>query len=114
MRTIAINENNDIYLDNSGSLAIKTDLEAMGDICVNKSQTVQGELLYNQDKGIDFFNTIFSSPSYPDLFQNEVITQLEDTQSVNTVKNFRGEAHNGVYSYMVEVQTDFGQVVLNG
>lgn len=114
MKTIAINENNDIYLDNSGNLAIKTDLDAMGDICVNKSQTVQGELLFNQEKGIDFFNTIFSSPTYPDLFQNEVISQLEDTESVNTVNNFKGEASDGIYSYTTKIQTDFGQVVLNG
>ena len=47
MKTIAINENNDIYLTPSGNLAIKQDLSAMGDIFVNKAQTVRGELQFD-------------------------------------------------------------------
>lgn len=114
MRTIAIDENNDIFLDNSNNLAVKTDLEAMGDIFINKSQTVLGELLYNTEKGIDFFNTIFSSPTYPDLFQNEVITQLEDTDETQKVTGFAGSISDRVYNYSVDIQTSWGKVSLNG
>lgn len=50
MRTIGIDANNDIYIDNANNLAVKTNLEAMGDIFINKSQTNLGELLYNTEK----------------------------------------------------------------
>lgn len=113
MKTIAINENNDIYLDSSNNLAINTDLNAMGNIIVNKSQTVKNELLYS-DKGIDFFNTIFSSPYYPDLFQNELLNQIEDTEAVVTVSNFENEVKDVVFSYKAEIETEYGSIYLNG
>lgn len=114
MRTIGIDANNDIYIDNANNLAVKTNIEAMGDIFINKSQTNLGELLYNTEKGIDFFNTVFSSPTYTDLFQNEVITQLEDTEETQEVINFIGEIEENTYSYSVDIQTTYGKVSLNG
>lgn len=114
MKTLGINSNNDIFIDESGNLSLKADLQAMGDIFVNKSQTNTGELLYNQTKGIDFFNTIFSSPSYTDLFQNELLTQLEDTEETQEVLNYNAEEKENIYSYSVEIQTSYGKVQLNG
>lgn len=114
MKTIGINENNDIYLDKSNNLGVKNDLSAMGDIFVNKSQTNAGELIYNATKGIDFFNTIFSSPVYLDLFQNELLSQLEDTEETQEVTNFQAEINNGVYAYSVDIQTSYGRLSLNG
>lgn len=114
MLTIGINNSNDIYLDNSNNLALKSDLEAMADIYTNKCQTNLGELRYNNEKGIDFFNTIFSSPAYPDLFQNEVITQLEETDETEKVTNFTPEINGDVYSYSVDIQSSYGKVSLNG
>lgn len=114
MKTIGINENNDIYIDNSNNLSIKFDLRAMGDIFVNKSQTNMGELIYNTTKGIDFYNTIFSSPSYPDLFQNQLLSQLEDTEETQQISNFKAEVKNGVFSYSTEIKTNYGKVSLNG
>lgn len=114
MQTIAINSNNDIYLDSSGNLAMKTDIEALGDILVNKSQTNQGELLYNSESGIDFFNTVFSSPAYPDLFQNQLLNQLENTEGVERISNYQAEQKNNTYSYTANIQTQYGEVILNG
>ena len=114
MKTIAINSNNDIYIDSSNNLVIKNDLAAMGDILVNKCQTNLGELLYNALKGIDFFNTILSSPSYPDLFQNQLLTQIEQTNAVERIDNYKEKIQNSVYSYTTEIQTEYGEVSLNG
>lgn len=113
MKTIAINTNNDIYLNDSNNLALKSNLNAMGDIYVNKCQTVKGELQYT-DKGIDFENTIFSSPSYPDLFQNEVITQIEDTEDTQRVTSFEGDTEENTFLYKTKIVTAYGEVALNG
>lgn len=113
MQTISINENNDIYIDNSGNLAISQDLEAMGNIFVNKSQTLKNEMLYS-DKGIDYFNTIFSSPSYPDLFQNELTNQLEATEATISVESFEAETKDNVFKYSAKIQTEYGELYLNG
>lgn len=114
MLTFAINKNNGLYLDSQGNIATKKDLDAMGDILVNKAQTVKGELQYDTGKGIDFFNTIFGDPSYPDLFQNQLLTELKNTDEVDGVSGFTAEIKDGVYSYTVNCKTSFGQVNLNG
>lgn len=114
MKTIAINENNDIYLTPSGNISIKTDIEALGDILVNKTQTNRGELQFNEEKGIDFLNTIFNSPAEIEFFESELINQIEDTDNVQNVYNFESETKNGIYSYKADIITDFGNITLNG
>ena len=114
MKTIAINENNDIYITPSGNLALKQDLEAMGDIFINKSQTVQGELPYDTTKGIDFLNTIFNSPSEPELFQAQLTEQREDTEETDTVFSYTSSEKDGVYSYTADIITSYGNITLNG
>lgn len=114
MLTIGINDNNDIYLDAQGNLAAKKDLDAMGDILINKSQTNRGELQYDSEKGIDFFNTIFGEPCYPDLFQNQLTAELENTEAVQQVSGFNAEIKSGVYAYTVNIMTDYGQAALQG
>lgn len=114
MITIGINDNNDIYLDAEGNLAVKKDLDAMGDIFINKAETNRGELIYDDEKGIDFFNTIFSSPCYPDLFQTQLMSELENTEETQGVTGFTFETSGGVYGYRAKIQTSYGQVTLNG
>lgn len=114
MQTIAINDSNDIYTDNSGNLVIKKDLYAMGDIVINKSETNYGELLFNTDKGIDFFNTIFNSPSYPDLFQNQLLSEIKDTDKVIEITNYLAKINKNIYSYKTNIQTEYGDIILNG
>jgi hypothetical protein len=114
MKTIGINDNNDIYLTPSGNLAVKSDLEAMGDILVNKAQGNRGELQYDTEKGVDYFNTIFSSPCYPDLFQAQLVATLEDTDEVQKVSDYSAKIDGDVYSYSVNITTSYGEVALNG
>lgn len=114
MKTIGIDDSNDIYLTPSGNLAIKSDLSAMGDILVNKAQGNRGELQYDTEKGVDYFNTIFSSPCYPDLFQAQLVATLEDTAEVQAVSDFSAEINEDIYSYSVNIATTYGEVALNG
>ncbi len=46
MKTLAINENNDIFLDASGSLAFSQGKQACADIATNKTRTLYGEVLF--------------------------------------------------------------------
>ncbi len=114
MITIGIDSNNDLYLTPQGDLGIKQDLEAMGDIYINKAQTRKGELIYDEEKGIDFFNTIFGEPCYSDLFQNQLISELEDTAETQNVSGYTQKTNNGIYSYTVNCQTSYGEITVNG
>lgn len=114
MLTVGIDENNDLFLDNNGNIVIKYDIEAMGDIYVNKAQTNKGELVYNTEKGIDFFNTVFGEPCYPDVFQYQLLNELRDTAETEAVNGYTQEINNGVLKYRVDCKTTYGNITTNG
>ncbi len=118
MLTFAINENNDIFLDSNNNIALATNLTAMGNICVNKSLTRKGEVYYDTDKGIDFFNSVFGEIADTLIFQADLITQLKDTVDVIDIKNYNYSIttsnNSQIYNYSVDVQTNYGVIQLNG
>lgn len=114
MITLGIDNKNDIYINSNGNIVLKHDIEAMADIYVNKCQTNRGELVYNTDKGIQYFSTVFCSPIYPDIFQNQLINELSDTKETIAVSNYNQEIKDGILSYTVDCHTTYGNFILNG
>lgn len=114
MKTISVNQNNDIYVDASGNIAIGIDINALSDVCKNKVLTTLGEPEYNQTAGIPYFETVFCDTPKIDLFQTAVIETIEQTDNVNRVTNFDYTQNNGVLSYSLIINTDFGDIQLNG
>ena len=114
MQTISINQNNDIYVDTSGNIAMGKDKYALSDICKNKVLTTLGEPEYNQTAGIPYFETVFCDTPKIDLFQTAVIETIEQTDNVNRVTNFDYDHNNGVLSYSLISNIDFGDIQLNG
>lgn len=114
MQTISVNQNNDIYVDTSGNIAMGKDKYALSDICKNKVLTTLGEPEYNQTAGIPYFETVFCDTPKIDLFQTAVIETIEQTDNVNRVTNFDYDQDNGVLSYSLIINSDFGDIQLNG
>ncbi len=114
MITFGIDSNNDLYLTPQGNVALKYNLDAMGDIFINKAQVNKGELLYNTEGGIDFFNNIFGEPCYPDVFQSQLISELLNTDKTQNIYGYTPEINNDIYSYTVNCQTSYGQITLQG
>lgn len=67
MLTISANMNNnipgvaanDIYLDADGNLSVSTDLQAVLQGCAQVAQTLLGELIYNVNQGIPYFQVVW-------------------------------------------------------
>ena len=115
MYTIATtNNNNDIYIDIYNNIATKTYIYAIANICNNIVLTKYNELLYNQEKGIKYFDYIFSDDIDIPNFQGNIIEELEKVDGVIKVSNFKYEIKNKIFSYSVLIQTIFGEVELNG
>lgn len=114
MITISTNENNDIFLDSSGNIAMSTDINALANVSKNKVLTTLGEPEYNQLDGIPYFETIFTDTPKIDLFQAAVIDTLESLDEVQRVTNFDYEQNNGVFSYSLIEKTTYGDIQLNG
>lgn len=58
-KTVAVDQNNDIYLDSNGNLAIATGLTAVMQACQQAAQTLYGEMVLQIDQGIPYFQVVF-------------------------------------------------------
>ena len=114
MKTLATDNNNDLYVDAGGSIAIVSDIDALANISKNAVLTNRGELTYNVQFGIPYMETIFADLANTDIFQASIIQTLESLEGVERISSFSFEINNGIYSYQVEETTKFGTVILNG
>lgn len=114
MKTIGTNQNNDIYIDSSGNLAILTDINALANVSKNAILTTQGEPQYNQESGIPYFETIFTDTPSIDLFQAAQIATLENLENVNRVSDYQYSQKDNIFSYSVKIDTTYGDIIING
>lgn len=114
MKTILTNENNDLYLDASGNLAVGEGLKAAANVSKNAVLVNYGECEYNTSIGVPYFDTIFNDYPLIDLFQAAIIRVLENLSFVQRTLNFNYTETNGVFSYSVTEKTDLGDIQING
>lgn len=114
MYSLATDENNDIYLDEFGNLATVSGVSAVAQVCRNTVLTTYGELIYDIDSGIPYFETVFSDPPNIDLFQNAVVRALEDVEGVISVSAFEYTISGDILSYTAVIQTIYGEIKING
>lgn len=114
MKTIATNENNDLYIDSSGNLAVSYDIYALSNVIKNKALTTLGEPQYNIQDGIPYFETIFTDTPSIDLYQAKLIKDIENTENTERVVSFEYTDSNGILNYKATIQSTYGEIELNG
>lgn len=112
--TIAINSNNDIYLDGNNNIAMKKDINAIADIVLNKVRTNLGELQFNIDLGIPYFTTIFTSTPNFDLWQKFVEDSTLSLNNVTEIVDFNKTIQNNTLTYSMTINTNLGVITVNG
>lgn len=113
MRTLALNANNDIFLDASGSLAFVQDIDAQAAIATNKTRTLYGEVPLAAQAGIPFFDVVFNKFD-PKLFEQFLRQTLLETPGAVKVTQYNYEIKNGVLTYSAVLTTDLGEATVNG
>ena len=106
----------DIYLDDMGNLAIKSDEEALLDIITNVIRTKRYELQYDMNKGIPYFETIFANTGLLGLWRSYVIDELERVEGVVSVESliYSLDEDSKKISYTCQLRTKYGESNLNG
>lgn len=112
--TIARDENCDLYLDGSGNIALVSGLEAYAQIINAKMRTSLGELQLSMEKGVPYFQTVFSDKSMVPIWQNAVEEMLLKIPFVKEITLFDCKYEGDVLKYTAEIRTDNGTVTING
>jgi len=114
MRTLAVNENNDIYLGADGNIAIASDINAVMQLCEQEARIRLNELPYAQSQGIPFFNSVFTDSPDLSLYEMYLRRQFARVDNVTGVQSVAFNIDNNVLSYEAVIVTTYGTGVARG
>lgn len=114
MTVFALNENNDIFLDETGQLKILSGIEEVEQNIITRVSTFKDEIFYDPDRGVAYRETVFASAANLVSFRRSLREQtllVNDVTDV-TVLDVRQEGDQVFYE--MEVTTTFGIRTING
>lgn len=114
MMTFDINNENDIYLSNRGNLAVVTAEKAVKNVCAHYAKALRGEMIHKIDKGMPFWKTTFGRQSDIPLFESVFRERMSEISDVIAVSDFTATLTDNTLSYQAEIQTQYGEITLNG
>lgn len=114
MRTLAVNSNHDIYLGPDGNLAIAEGITAVLQQCEQAASIRLGELPYAQEKGIPFFDSVFTESPDLGLYDMYLRKQFLRVPEVTGVQQIGFKQEGDVLEYEAIINTTFGSGVASG
>lgn len=111
--TFAINDNNDLYLDDSDNIAMHVDLLAVQDACLGACRTILGEMVFYINEGLPNFQAIWNGT--PDLAQYDAALRatLLAVPDVLEVTSIELEQTGNILNYTVTILTTYGQAQID-
>ena len=106
--TFKADSSNDLTLGSDGNLSMISGLDAVIQQCEELMETVLGELIYDQAKGIDYDGTVFSGN--PDLvkFERQARTQILSVGTIQNVTDFSIEIVGDTLRYTAIIESTLG------
>jgi hypothetical protein len=107
---------NDLSLDENGNITMSSDLEALKYVIENVVKTQMGELQLNINKGIPYFQTIFSHQTNVPYWKVYMVDAIENVDGVISCEYFNIDIDNekNLLTYVASIKTEFGDILLNG
>lgn len=113
-QTLGINNDNDIYLNDSGNIALLSGIEAVADACRTISRAQLGEMVLTASQGIPNFQTVWIGVPNLRLWQSYLKNAIINVDGVQEIKNLEYETKENVLSYIITIKTTFGITQING
>lgn len=113
MFSIATDENNDIYIDGKGQVAIVDGLQAILQVVKNRIKTLYNELQFNQGEGVPYFETIFGTGDVA-LWEDFIKKEAVKVNGVIRVDYLRSTVKDNLLTYELRLITDEGVGTIRG
>lgn len=104
-QTLSLNNQNDLYINSSGSLTMLTGQQAVAAACETACQTQLGECVLQTGYGLPNFSLIWvGTPDYA-LWQSYLEQILLNVAGVSGVQSISLSAQNHTLSYSAQITT---------
>lgn len=106
---------NDLYLD-GGNIAFVEGIEALKNVIENVLRTQFSELQLNVQKGIPYFETIFSHRTNVSYWRAYMVDAIESVEGVQSCELFDIDIDNekNLLTYTAYIKTIYGDLSING
>src|SRR5579872_2417176 len=104
---IATNDQNDLYLDQSGNIAIVFGIDAVQQACENAVKAILNEMIYASDSGVPYFETVWRLAGDANLAQYEAVLRetILSVSGVNGIQSMNISISNNHLSYSATINT---------
>ncbi len=116
MQTLSANVNddipgvgfNDLYLDADGNISMSYDIQAVLQACAQAAQTLLGEMVFNTDQGIPYFQTVWVGVPNVQQFTAALRAAFLTVPNVVEVISLITSQINNVLNYTAIIRTTYG------
>ena len=113
MKTILVDDSGDRVTKN-GLFVYLTGLDAVKQTCEQAVKQQLKELQYDQTKGIEYFNNVFTGTPNFQLFEAQARNQILNIDGVVGISSFTYEQINNELLYTATINTIYGNGEING
>lgn len=116
MQTLSANVNsniagvafNDLYLDADGNISLSFDIQAALQACAQAAQTLLGEMVFNVNQGIPYFQTVWVGVPNIQQFNAALRAAFLAVPNVVEVISLLTSQLNDTLTYSAVIRTTFG------
>ncbi len=112
-QTFSRNGNNDIHAID-GLIQIVSGQEAVLQTCERAVKVTLNELIYQQGRGINYFEDVFSGSPNVIRFEAQARAQIRRVPGVVSIEDFNAVVENNLLTYTATIITSFGAGSING
>jgi hypothetical protein len=111
---LAVDENNDLYLNRTGNIAISRNLEAVLQACEHIAKAQLLEMVLAQERGIPNFETIWNGSPNVAQFEAYLRRNILTVEGVIDILELETSVINNILAYNITIKTVYGLGVVNG
>lgn len=109
----AVNDDNDIFAQPNGKLALVVDEAAIDQNIKQALKSQFGEMIYNKLEGVDYMGTVFSGFPNIEAFKQSCRKNILRVEGVLSINSFDVFKENDLAQYETTIITIFGQQAIN-
>lgn len=114
MITLAVNEQNDIYVGADGNLALARDADALAQLSAQAIKALRGEMVFDTGRGMPNMTTVWAGTSNLPRYEAAARQRLLALPGVRSIVSLTSTREGDAFRYRAELRTIYGPVIANG
>lgn len=114
VRSLGLNDKNDIYLGSDGNIVLLSGIEATASACGTISRSQLAEMVLTITQGLPNFKALWIGVPNLRIWQSYLLVALQNVKGVKKVNNLTLTQENNVLSYTATIETDLGSTTISG